>query len=310
MNKILKLIHYLFNKPSVILLWVLEKDWFPISDESYIKLWYRFNTGEKLNLDNPVTYNEKLQWLKLYNHQPIYTEMVDKYAVKRLVSEKIGSQYVVPLLGVWDSPSDIDFESLPRQFVLKVTHGGGNSGVVVCKDKACLDKNKTINQLNYCMASDGSVGNKEWPYKNVIRRVIAEEYLEDNTYHELRDYKFFCFNGEPKIMFIASGRGYLPEPYFDFFDMDFNHLNIKSAHPVSSIEKLPTKPTCWDEMKRVAATLSQGLPHVRLDLYEVNGKVYFGEYTFFHWAGCGSFEPKEWQRILGDWITLPTEKVI
>lgn len=310
MNKILKLIHYLFNKPSVILLWVLEKDWFPLSDETYIKLWYKLNTGERLNLDNPVTYNEKLQWLKLYNHQPIYTEMVDKYAVKRLVSEKIGSQYVVPLLGVWDSPSDIDFESLPRQFVLKVTHGGGNNGIIVCKDKSKLNKSEVVNNLDYCMKTDGSIRNREWPYKNVIRRVVAEEYLEDNTYHELRDYKFFCFDGEPKIMFIASGRGFLPEPYFDFFDMDFNHLNIKSAHPVSPIEKLPTKPTCWDEMKRVAATLSQGLPHVRLDLYEVNGKVYFGEYTFFHWAGCGSFEPKEWQRILGNWISLPNKKLL
>lgn len=310
MNKIYNLFNYLFNKPSLILLWVLGKEWFPISDETYIKIWYKSYTGERLDLENPITYNEKLQWLKLYNHQPIYTTMVDKYAVKKFVADKIGSQYVAPLLGVWDSPAEINFDLLPRQFVLKVTHGGGNGGVVVCKDKSRLDKDKELKKLNYCMKSDGSIGNKEWPYKNVPRRVIAEEYLEDNTYHELRDYKFFCFNGEPKIMFIASGRGYLPEPYFDFFDMDFNHLKIKSAHPVSPIDKLPTKPYSWEEMKKVAAKLSEGIPHVRIDLYEVNGQIFFGEYTFFHWAGCGSFEPKEWQTILGDWITLPSKKII
>ena len=300
--------YFLFHSPSVILMRVLEKDWFPISDEAYIKLWYKFNTGKKLDLVNPKSYNEKLQWLKLYDHQPIYTTMVDKYAVKQYVSDKIGSDYVIPLLGVWDKPEDIDFEKLPKQFVLKVTHGGGNSGVVVCKDKSKLDKEAAVIKLSRCMRTDGSVGNKEWPYKNVPHRVIAEEYMEDNTYHELRDYKFFCFDGEPKIMFIASGRGSLPEPYFDFFDMDFNHLNIKSAHPVSPGDKLPKKPETWEEMKAVAAKLSEGLPHVRLDLYEVNGKVYFGEYTFYHWGGCGSFEPEEWLNKLGDWIKLPNKK--
>lgn len=300
--------YFLFHEPYVILLKVLEQEWFPITDETYIKLWYRFYTGQKLNLNNPVTYNEKLQWLKLYDHRPIYTTMVDKYAVKQFVAKKIGSDYVIPLLGVWDSPEDIDFEKLPNAFVLKVTHGGGNSGVVVCKNKATLKRNEVVKKLLRCMKTDGSIGNKEWPYHNVVRRVIAEQYMEDETYHELRDYKFFCFNGKPKIMFIASGRGFLPEPYFDFFDMDFNHLNIKSAHPVSPEELLPLKPLCWDEMKQVAATLSSGIPHVRIDLYEVNGKVYFGEYTFYHWAGCGSFEPQEWANILGGWIQLPDKR--
>lgn len=305
---ILRFFHFLFKEPKLLLLRVLQQRWVPITDEAFIKIWYRFKTGEKLDLANPVTYNEKLQWLKLYDHNPIYTTMVDKYLVKDYVKEIVGEKYVIPLLGVWDSPNDIDFDTLPQQFVLKVTHGGGNSGVVVCKDKNKLDRMATLKKLNRCMKTDGSIGNKEWPYKNVVHRVIAEEYMEDNTYHELRDYKFFCFGGVPKIMFIASGRGSLPEPYFDFFDMEFNHLNIKSAHPVSPIDKLPSKPISWEEMKMVAAKLSTGLPHVRIDLYEVNGKVYFGEYTFYHWGGCGSFEPKDWLDKLGSWLTLPSQK--
>ena len=309
MNRLFRFFNYLIHKPGVILLWVLEKEWFPISEETYIKLWYKIYTGKKLNLDNPVTYNEKLQWLKLYDHQPIYTTMVDKYAVKQYVADQIGSQYVVPLLGVWNSPKDIVFDSLPNQFVLKVTHGGGNSGVVVCKDKSKLDKNKVIKKLEYCMRSDASIGNKEWPYKNVVRRVIAEEYLEDNNYHELRDYKFFCFNGVPKLFYIASGRLMYDEPRFDYFDMDYNHIDLKTDHPNSDANHLPKKPESFNEMKLLAEKLSSGIPHVRVDFYEVNGKVYFGELTFFHGSGVHNFEPIEWEKLLGDWITLPSEKI-
>ncbi len=310
MHKIGKLFYYVFTDPSEILLWVISRKWFPISDESYIKIWYLCKTGQKLNLDNPKTYNEKLQWLKLYDHNPLYSIMVDKYAVKNFVAKQIGSQYVVPLIGVWENPQDIDFASLPNQFVIKTTHGGGGGGVVVCKEKTNFDIMKAIEKLSDSMRSDGSILNKEWPYKNVHRKVIAETYMEDSKYNELRDYKFFCFNGEPKIMFIASGRMSNPEPYFDFFDMEFNHLNIKSAHPCSPEGELPVKPDSFDEMKKIAAKLSDGIPHVRIDLYEVNGRVYFGEYTFFHWGGCGSFEPEEWLTIMGEWIKLPEEKRI
>lgn len=303
-KRINRFLYYYWNNPREFITRFFLMN-IPVNDELYIKLWYRINVGKKLHLDNPIEYNEKLQWLKLHDHNPIYSTMVDKYLVKEYVSQKIGDKYVIPLLGVWDSPKDIDFDSLPNSFVLKVTHGGGNSGVVVCKDKSNFNREEVVAKLSRSMLADGYSANKEWPYKNVKHRVIAEEYMEDTTYHELRDYKFFCFNGVPKIMFVASGRGFLPEPYFDFYDMDYNHLNIKSAHPVSTKENLPPKPSSWEEMKLVATKLSEGLPHVRIDLYEVNGRVYFGEFTFYHWAGCGNFEPEEWNKKLGDWIVLP-----
>jgi len=301
---------FLFHNPGVILLRLLEKKWFPITDEAYIKVWYRFNTGRKLDLKNPITFNEKLQWLKLYDHQPVYTTMVDKYAVKEFVSDRIGDKYVIPLLGVWDRPEDIVFDKLPDQFVLKVTHGGGSSGVVICKDKSQLDIAATVKKLSRCMKTDGYIENKEWPYKNVVRRVIAEKYMEDNTFHELRDYKFFCFYGVPKLLYVASGRQMYDEPRFDYFDMDYNHIDLKTVHPNSDPNHLPEKPRQFDEMKRLAAELSRGIPHVRTDFYEVDGKVFFGELTFFHGSGLLSFDPEEWDIRLGEWITLPQDNVI
>ncbi len=296
---------YLFTEPQYIILRLLWQSWVPISDRSYLKIWYRLKTGKKLDLENPQTYNEKLQWLKLYDHQPIYTTMVDKYAVKDYVAKQIGKKYIIPLLGVWDSPSDIDFDSLPNQFVLKTTHGGGSSGVVVCKDKNNLDKNKVIYKLSRCMVADGYMGNREWPYKNVIRRIIAEEYMEDTETKELRDYKFFCFDGEPKLLFVATGRGFQEEPNFDWFDMSYKHIQLKTEHPISDPDRLPQKPATFEEMKLISAQLSKGIPHVRIDLYEVNGKVYFGEYTFFHWSGINHFEPEDWNKTMGEWIHLP-----
>lgn len=307
MSKIQSFFRFLLHDPMKIVLRIMQQSWFPISDKQYLKVWYKHATGQILNLENPKTYNEKLNWLKLYDRKAIYTTMVDKFSVKKYVADRIGVQYVIPCLGVWDKPADICFDSLPQQFVLKVTHGGGNSGVVICKDKSKLDVRAIIKKLNRCMKIDGSITNKEWPYKNVVRRVIAEEYKEDSKTKELRDYKFFCFNGEPKILFIASGRSSQTEPNFDFFDMNFNRLNMRSAHPISDVRNMPQKPDTFEEMKQIAAKLSEGLPQVRIDLYDVDGHVYFGEFTFFHWAGIGSFEPKDWELKMGDWIKLPKE---
>lgn len=310
MNKVINFFKYLFTNPGYILLRVLSQRSFPISDSRYLKIWYKLKTGKSLNLDHPQTYNEKLQWLKLYDHQPLYTTMVDKYAVKQYVTEKIGGEYVIPLINVWEAPEEIDFDSLPQQFVLKVTHGGGSYGVIVCKDKKDFDKSKALRMLKSAMKVDGYIKNKEWPYKNVPRRIIAEQFMEDKETNELRDYKFFCFNGVPKLLFVATGRGRLKEPNFDWFDMSYNHIKLKTEHPNSDINHLPQKPTAFEEMKKVAAKLSAGLPHVRIDLYEVNGKVYFGEYTFFHWSGVNRFEPAEWDVKLGEWIDLPKNKTI
>lgn len=281
---------------------LVMKTGFLLSDETYLKILFPLKMGYSLNLKNPKTYSEKLMWLKLYDHNPKYTTLVDKYAVKEHVANLIGSQYVIPTLGVWDRPEQIDWNSLPNQFVLKTTHGGGNSGVVICKDINAFDKGKAIAKLNKSLKQDIFRTLREWPYKNVPRRIIAEVYMEDKTYNELRDYKFFCFNGKVKALFIATDRG-SGNVKFDFFDADYNHLNLVQSHPMSGLT-IP-KPEKFEEMKAISATLSKGIPHVRIDLYEANGHVYFGEYTFFHHGGCVPFHPRQWDDVFGSWIDLP-----
>lgn len=269
--------------------------------EQFLKQMYRINMGKELNLENPVNYTEKLQWLKLYDHRPEYTTMVDKYAAKQYVADRIGEQYVIPMLGVWENANDIDFEALPEQFVLKTTHDSG--ALVICKDKSKLDVNAARKQLDHFMKRRYYDCNREWPYKNVKPRIIAEKYMEDSTYKELRDYKFFTFGGEPKVLYIAQGRGRGEPTVADFFDMDFNHLPFTIDHDMADVP--PTKPQGFELMKQLAAKLSQGTPQLRVDFYEVDGQVYFGEMTFFHCSGFDGFHPEEWDKIFGDWVTLP-----
>jgi hypothetical protein len=222
--------------------------------------------------------------------------------VKQYVSEAIGAQYVIPLLGIWNKPEEINFDALPVQFVLKVTHDSG--GLVICRNKAELNKEEVCRKLNKSLNRDYYIVHREWPYKDVPRRIIAEQFLEDEATSELRDYKFFCFDGVPKIMFVATGRQNRErETCFDFFDMDYNHLEIKNGHPMAEI--MPEKPVNFELMKHLASILSQHIPQVRVDFYEVNGRVYFGEMTFSHWSGIVPFEPTEWDLKLGEWINLP-----
>lgn len=273
-----------------------------LSDEAYIKMEYRLKMKKKLDLDNPSTFNAKLQWLKLYDRKPEYTTMVDKHAVKQYVAERIGQEYIIPTYGIWDHFDEIDFDSLPNQFVLKCTHDSG--GVVVCTDKAKLNRAKSKAKLKKCLKRNYYWQVREWPYKNVRPRIIAEEYMEDKTVRELRDYKFFCFDGQPKALFIATDRQTKgEETKFDFFDMEYNHLDVRNGHPNADV--LPEKPKCFNEMKCLAAKLSKGFPQVRVDFYEANGRVYFGEMTLFHWSGLVPFEPEKWDKIFGDWIQLP-----
>lgn len=273
-----------------------------LSDETYLKMIYRLRMGKKLNLDNPMTYTEKLQWLKLYNRKDQYTTMVDKCEAKKYVAERIGGEYIIPTLGVYESFEEIDFEALPDQFVLKCTHDCG--GLVICKDKATLDIEEARNKINRCLKNNYFWLGREWPYKNVKPRIIAEAYMEDTSTQELRDYKFFTFDGVCKVVFIASDRQKEnEETKFDFYDMDFNHLDINNGHPNADV--MPSKPENFEKMQALAEELAQGTPHLRVDFYEVNGKIYFGELTFFHWGGIVPFKPEKWDRILGDWITLP-----
>lgn len=272
-----------------------------LSDKAYLKLRFRILMGKKLNLENPQTFNEKLQWLKLYDRKNEYVKMVDKHLVKAYVAEKIGEEYIIPTLGVWDSFEKIDFDSLPEKFVLKCTHDSG--GLVICTDKSTFDKEKAKSKIEKCLKTNYYWHGREWAYKNVQPRIIAEQYMEDTQTGELRDYKFFTFNGECKLLFIASERQSKEETKFDFFDMDFNHLDIRNGHP--NAENTPQKPQNFELMKELAQKLSKGISHLRVDFYEVDGRVYFGELTFSHWSGMTKFEPEEWDFTLGSWITLP-----
>ena len=276
-----------------------------LDDVTYIKEMFKLKMGYYLDLENPVTFNEKLQWLKLNYFNPDCVTMVDKYLSKQYVKDCIGEEYVVPLYGVWDNFDEIDFDSLPNEFVLKTTHDCG--GVVVCKDKATFDKKTAKEFLEMHLGYRYFYFSREWPYKHVKPRIIAEKFMKDSNdqlEEGLTDYKFFCFNGEPKAMFIATDRANKKEETkFDFFDMDFNHLPFTNGHPNAS--KPIKKPEQFELMKELCKKLSKNLPHVRVDFYESEGKIYFGELTFFHWGGFVPFEPKEWDKTFGDWIKLP-----
>ena len=278
---------------------------FLFPDKLYLSLLFRLKMGYWIDWKKPKTFNEKLNWLKLYDRDPIYTKVVDKYLVKDYVKEIIGKEYIIPTLGVWDTPEDIEWDKLPQKFVLKTNHGGGNAGVIICKDKSTIDVEAIKKQLSKAMRQNIYMESREWPYKNVDKKIIAEEYLEDSVVDELRDYKFFCFNGDVKFLYIATGRQKYDEPFFNFFDADYNVLDFQQGHLRS--EYIPLKPLCFDKMKMVASKLSKGFHEVRIDLYEVNGKIYFGEMTLFHMAGISPFNPKEWDYKFGEMIKLPFE---
>lgn len=275
-----------------------------LSDKLYLKLLFRHRVGYKLNIDNPQTYNEKLQWLKLNDIHPEYTKMVDKVDAKEYAASIIGEEYIIPTLEVYNTVDEIDFDKLPNQFVLKCTHDSG--GIVVCTNKSRLDIEQAKTKLRKGWGQNYFKYNREYPYRNVKPRIIAEEYMEDEKTAELRDYKFFCFNGEVKALFIASDRMKSgEETKFDFFDAEYNHLPFTNGHPHAKIK--PEKPSQFELMKKLAAKLSKDIPQVRIDFYEVNGKVYFGEITFFHWSGMTPFEPIEWDHKFGEWIKLPQQ---
>ena len=273
-----------------------------LPDKLYLSLRFKSRFGRYPNFRDPKTFSEKIQWLKLYDRKPQYTTMVDKYEVKKYVADLIGEQYIIPTLGVWNDFNKINFDALPNQFVLKCTHDSG--GLVICRDKTKLDIEKARKKINECLKRNFYYTGREWPYKNVKPRIIAEQYMEDSDTEELRDYKFFCFDGVVRAMFIASERqSENDETKFDFFDENFNHLPFTNGHPNADVP--PSKPACFDQMKQLASQLSKGIPHLRVDFYEVDGKIYFGELTFSHWSGLMPFKPEEWDYKFGSWIKLP-----
>ncbi|PFG04477.1 ATP-grasp fold amidoligase family protein [Bacillus sp. es.034] len=272
-------------------------NWMP--DKFYLKMIYRSRLKRKLNLKAPKTYNEKLQWLKLHDKNPAYTKLVDKYEVRKYIKHEIGEEYLVPLLGVYEDVDQIEFNSLPEKFVLKCTHDSG--GVIVCTDKSVLNIQEVKKQLKERMKKNYYWSGRENPYKEIKPRIIVEKFMMDKKEEELKDYKFFCFNGEPKALFIASERS-TGNTKFDFFDMDFNHLPFMQHYPNSNNDI--KKPSRFDEMIELSKALSKRFPHVRIDFYEVNGRLYFGEYTFYHFSGFRRFEPERYDKLFGDWLQL------
>lgn len=275
-----------------------EFRWIP--DEWYLKWTYKGNTGRKLNLANPKRYSEILQWIKVYDRNPLYPTMVDKAAAKDWAADIIGAEHIIPTLGVWERFDDVDFDALPDKFVIKCTHD--SHSVIICKDKNSFDRAAAKRQIEAALKREYYYEGRQWPYKEVLPRIIAEQYIENDATGDLRDYKFFTFNGEPKVMYIATGRG-TEETFGDFFDMDFKHLDLAIDHRTAPVP--PQKPALFEEMKKAAALLAKGTPQVRVDFYEVNGQFYFGEMTFFHCSGYITFKPDRWDEQFGSWITLP-----
>ena len=274
-----------------------------IPDKQYLKLRYKRTFGKKLNLDNPQTFNEKLQWLKLYDRRPEYTIMVDKYAVKKYVADKIGEEYIIPTLGVWDNPDDIDFDALPSRFVLKCNHNSG-LGMCICKDKSKLDIEKVRSELRRGLAQDYYLTGREWPYKNVSRKIIAEKYMEDAKVRELRDYKIYTFNGKAKFCMINTDRG--TDTRADYFDGFYNWLDFTWGYPHADVK--PEKPANYEKMFELAEKLANGTATLRVDFYEVNGQIYFGELTFFDASGFDKIIPESYDLKFGSWIKLPDKK--
>lgn len=288
--------------PKLIVYFLLDRIVYILPDKLYLQLKFRLHVGYWPNLRNPKSYNEKLQWLKLYDYHEEYTQMVDKIAAKDYVVSKIGDNYVIPTLGIYDSVEDIDWNRLPNKFVVKSANDSG--GVVVCKDKNTLDIEAAKDKLKKLGGRDYTIYSKEYPYKNVPHRFLAEQYMEDESGFELKDYKIFCFDGEPKFLFVATGRQ-ANDTRFDFYDTEFNHLDVLNGH--DNADEWPVKPQNFDEMLEVACKLSKGIPHVRVDLYNINGNIYFGELTFFHWSGMVPFEPIEWDYKFGEYLKLPNK---
>ena len=297
-----KFFDYLFHKPNKLLSIIWRKVGFLVPDEPYLKVQFRLLMGKRLDLKNPQTFSEKLQWLKLYNRQPEYTTMVDKYAVKDYVAKILGEEYIIPTLGVWDKLEDIDWDSLPNQFVLKCTHDSG--GLVICRDKSKLDKKAAIKKLSKTLKQNYYRKWREWPYKNVPRRIIAEKYVEsDSNLKDLYDYKFFCFSG--KMIFFKIDFNRQVDHHANYYSRDCELLPFGEANYMPKPEEKLTIPDRIYDMIALAEKLSNGIPFVRCDFYCVGKQIYFGEMTFFPATGMGKIEPEEWDCKIGQLIQLP-----
>lgn len=278
-----------------------------MSDKFYLSVLWKMKMGYELDWKHPKTFNEKLQWLKLHDRNPLYTTLVDKYRVKQWVADKIGEQYVIPTLAVYNSVDEIDLDKLPDQFVLKCNHDSGSA--VICRDKSTFDLEVVKRKLGDALKKNFYWEAREWPYKNVKRCVLAEKFLEGlDVKSAPADYKFYCFGGEPKLFYITSDKGGILPTREDFFDIDGRHLDIQDKNYPNNPRRIPQLPSQLDDMLRVSRILAKGTMHLRVDFYEIAGRVYCGELTFYEDGGFCEFSPEKHNRILGDWIKLPTDK--
>lgn len=276
-----------------------------LPDKMAISIKYKNNFLKKLDLKNPITFNEKLQWLKLYDRKPEYTMMVDKYRVKNYVEKLIGEEYIIPTLGVWSDFDDIDFSQLPEQFVLKCNHGSGDA--IICKNKESFDVSESKEKINRALKENYYLISREWPYKDVSRLIIAEEYIEDCKTHEARDYKFFCFDGKVKCFKVDFGR--FEEHHANWYDVNGNLLSYGEIVCPPCFEATIDLPEDLSKMIEIAEILSPNYPFLRVDLYYVNGKIYFGELTFYPASGLLRFTDDEWDKQMGEWLKLPISNI-
>lgn len=274
-----------------------------IPDRIYLKIMFRKKMHKKLNLKNPQTFNEKLQWLKLYDRNPDYTKMVDKFEVKKYVSDLIGEEYIIPTIGIYNKFEDIDFNVLPQQFVIKCTHDSG--GIVICRDKDVLDIANAKEKIESSLKENYYYYGREWPYKNVKPRIIIEKYMEDYKTKELIDYKIMCFNEKPQILFTCTERFSNDGLKVTFFDSKWNRLPFERKYKKS--KKNIDKPINFDKMIELSEKISKDIPFFRIDWYEINGVLYFGEITFYPGSGYEIFYPEKWDYILGEYINLNKE---
>lgn len=271
-----------------------------LCDKTYIKMQYKAVMHKKLNLKDPKTFNEKLQWLKLHDRNPLYTKLVDKVDAKIYVAKHIGEECIIPTLGVWDRVEDIEWDKLPEQFVLKCTHDSGS--VVICRDKSTFDKEKAIKKLKKKLKSNLFWFSREWPYKDLKPRIIAEVYLSELS-EGIIDYKFFCFSGEPKFLYVSQGLENHETARISYVSLDWEQEPFRRTD-FKTFETLPPKPQKFDQMLEYSKKLSAGTAFMRVDFYEVKGKVYFSEMTFFPGAGLTEFAPSEWDEKIGEYIDL------
>ena len=282
---------------SIIRLFIQRYCYKIFDDITYIRLVYFFTYYKFINLKKPKTFNEKLNWLKLYNRHDVYTTMADKYNVKKYVEAIIGSEYIVKNYGVYKNWDEINFSELPSRFVVKCTHDSG--GAFVCKDKLHFDMNMVKETINRNLKKNYYWWYREWPYKNIEPQIIIDEYLENGASECLQDYKFLCFNGEPKYMYITI-KG--EQIYENYYDMNYNPIYIDHGFPRNCVEF--NKPSNFELMKELARKLSQGVPFVRVDFFDVKGKVYFGEFTFYDFGGMRPYKGN-WDEKLGELLILP-----